>query len=516
MRLNIKNKWRPPLWLVVATVIGLVLCLPLAGLFLFNFYSKQLVQQTEEALIAQASVLSAIFAEEFKREGGLPEIGKAVPVKELPQDRRAYRPIFPKLSVRAGTISPPRPDPIAGGELIDPVYSRIGRLLTTISVAAQDRTLAGFRLIDPSGTVIGGTAEVGTSLAHITEVETALSGLPTTLLRQRDPGEPYAMPWSLNRSTNFRVFVALPVTVEKRVIGAVYLSRTPGNIIQYMFLERANLFKAGAAVLAAALFIGFVFWRFITRPIYGLISQTYAVSKDSDAQLSALPHYGTREVAKLGQSFMTMADALKHRAESVETFTAHVSHELKSPLTSILGAAELLREGNVDTATEKKFLNNIADDAERMTVLLDRLRRLASARKGTASGRCELQDVKNELLGRFEQIDLKFEGAGSLPISSDDLIIVLTHMMENSVQHNATKVEVTKVETGLVVKDDGSGISVKNQMRIFDPFFTTRREAGGTGMGLGIVAALLEANKGHVELLDTAHGAAFSISFEQT
>jgi len=513
--LIIKNKWRPPLWLVVATVIGLVLCLPLAGLFLFNFYSKQLVQQTEEALIAQATVLSAIYAEEFKRSGGRPEIGKLVPVKALPQDRKAYHPIFPKLSVRAGTISPPRPDPIKGGEIADPIYAPIGRLLTTISVAAQDRTLAGFRLIDPSGTVIGGTAEVGTSLAHIPEVEAALTGYPTTLLRQRDPGEPYAMPWSLNRSTDFRVFVALPVIVEEHAIGAVYLSRTPGNIIQYMFLERANLLRAGAAVLAAALFIGFVFWRFITRPIYGLIDQTHAVSNDSDAGLSALPHYGTREVARLGQSFMTMADALKHRAESVETFTAHVTHELKSPLTSILGAAELLQDGTADATTQKKFLGNIAEDAERMTVLLDRLRRLASARKGTASGSCELRDVEKGLFGRFEQIELKFKGAGSLPISSDDLTIVLTHMLENSIQHGATKVEITKDLTGLLVTDNGSGISEKNQMRIFDPFFTTRREDGGTGMGLGIVAALLEANKGRVELLDTANGAGFKIGFEQ-
>ena len=60
--------------------------------------------------------------------------------------------------------------------------------------------------------------------------------------------------------------------------------------------------------------------------------------------------------------------------------------------------------------------------------------------------------------------------------------------------------------------DDGDGISPSNRARIFEPFFTTRRDSGGTGMGLGIVAALVKAHQGTVRLADSARGARFEIA----
>ncbi len=61
------------------------------------------------------------------------------------------------------------------------------------------------------------------------------------------------------------------------------------------------------------------------------------------------------------------------------------------------------------------------------------------------------------------------------------------------------------------VRDDGTGVSAANRERIFQPFFTTRRESGGTGLGLGIVVALLKAHHGTIRLDHTAAGAGFTI-----
>ena len=62
------------------------------------------------------------------------------------------------------------------------------------------------------------------------------------------------------------------------------------------------------------------------------------------------------------------------------------------------------------------------------------------------------------------------------------------------------------------VDDDGDGISASNRAKVFEPFFTTRREAGGTGMGLGIVLALLKAHDGTITLVDTERGTRFEIN----
>lgn len=71
MQAKLNRKWRPRLWTVVLLVLGIVLCLPIAGLILFRFYDNQLVQQTEESLLTQAAVMSATYAELYADAAGL-------------------------------------------------------------------------------------------------------------------------------------------------------------------------------------------------------------------------------------------------------------------------------------------------------------------------------------------------------------------------------------------------------------------------------------------------------------
>ncbi|TIM63482.1 MAG: ATP-binding protein, partial [Mesorhizobium sp.] len=81
--------------------------------------------------------------------------------------------------------------------------------------------------------------------------------------------------------------------------------------------------------------------------------------------------------------------------------------------------------------------------------------------------------------------------------------------------HGATLVSITAASAGgeatIQVSDDGAGISPSNRARIFEPFFTTRRDCGGTGMGLGIVLALLKAHDGTIRLVDSERGTRFEI-----
>ncbi len=517
---KVKQKWRPSLGLVVATVLGLVLMLPLAGLFLFNFYGKQLVQQTEESLIAQTALLAAAFEDAFRENGGDPKIGFPLSETQMEARDRRLRPIFPSLSLSSSAIYPPRPDALRNTRPVARSFRGIGPRISRIARRAQSTTLAGYRIIDSFGLVIGGSAEIGFSLAHIEEVREALRGIPTSRLRTRDPEGETPPIWSISRRSAVRVFVAMPVVVDGHVVGAAYVSRTPGNVVQYLYLERANLLRTVIGVALAAMAIGFVFWRFVSRPIYGLIASTTAISQAAPDAIQPLPHYGTKEVARLGQSFLTMAEALEARAAAVQTFTAHVTHELKSPITSVAGAAELLRDqgDRMDPARQQKFLDNIASDANRMSHLLDQLRNLAAAREVAAPGETHLSEALNTLATAFPKLTIVNPTTDlAVPLPAENLGIVLTHLAQNAAEHDATTLTFKRLADErfdiVSVTDDGTGIKDDNSARIFDAFFTTRRDSGGTGMGLGIVSAILTAVDAEILHVPTETGARFDIRF---
>ena len=202
------------------------------------------------------------------------------------------------------------------------------------------------------------------------------------------------------------------------------------------------------------------------------------------------------------------------------TFATHVSHELKSPLTAIQGAAELLRDsgGAMDEAERKRFSDNIVTDAGRLNLLVRRLLELARAENLAPSGESTSLDAVLALLPTDNRLAVRVEAGGGigLRISTENAAIVLANLIDNSARHGASLVSLTASSTGgnaaVLVSDDGAGISPSNRNKVFEPFFTTRRESGGTGMGLGIVLALLKAHDGTIRLVDSECGTRFEIN----
>lgn len=492
------GRWTPHLATVVALVLLLVLMLPFAGLFLFKFYASQLVQQTEESLQGQAVVLAAEYAALYSEDETLTTDG----------------PIFPTISIADDPILPPRADGIPV-DLPDGIYVDIGRVLTQVSVAAQSQTLVGYRILDQHGVVIGGSAEIGMSLAHVPEVTTALAGSPTSVARVRVRETPEPFIYSLSRGTRVRIFVAHPVVVDNQVVGAIYLSRTPNHIFRFFYTEIASLIRAGLFVLGGTLLIGVVFWRFITRPINRLVARTNHIAEGHRATHDDTS-YGTREIETLARSFQTMAERLQKRQDTVETFTAHVTHELKSPLSAVQGAAELLLDPNMslDVKQRQQFLENIQSDTKRMAELLESGRNLARAKQSKFEGQSKLSDVFDGLKTDFNILNITANDlTTTLPISAEGLQIALHHLLENSAKHKASEIALQLKNSVLDVFDNGNGISAGNLSKVTEPFFTTRRTEGGTGMGLSIVSSMMETIGGSLEILDPSTGATIRLNF---
>lgn len=221
----------------------------------------------------------------------------------------------------------------------------------------------------------------------------------------------------------------------------------------------------------------------------------------------------------LGGSVTTLLDISElRRLERVRRdFVANASHELKTPLTSIRGYAEMLVDDDAPAEIRRKFLTAIRDNTLRLQRLVDDLLDLSRLESGgwtAAAERVDVVDVVDEaweLLapGARGAIELSVEGDGAIVGDRQGLVQVFRNLFENSVRHTSddghVHVSLAKRDAHtleIAVSDDGEGIPAKVLPRIFERFYradsSRARDFGGTGLGLAIVKHLVGAMGGEV------------------
>ena len=216
----------------------------------------------------------------------------------------------------------------------------------------------------------------------------------------------------------------------------------------------------------------------------------------------------------VSEAIAHMAEVLETRAEYISTFASGVSHEFKTPLTSIRGAVELLRDHLVEMTPEERnrFLDNLEQDADRLDRLVNRLTDLARAdvvRPG--AGITPLAPVLSALAERFRHhgVDLKLTSDGDLAdvaMEREVLESILINLLDNARLHGGPRVQIAAKHSdrpdliSVTITDNGAGISAGNARRIFDRFFTTARDRGGSGLGLSIVRTLVEGHGGTISV----------------
>lgn len=521
---------------ILLIVMLTVLALPMGGLYFFRIYENELVRQTEVELIAQSAVLAATYRQLMRLDTPQPFL-QITPIHAKAQENAAlsaaykaqmelnpsgyFTPVFPTLDL-TGTIEPPRPNAKLTTLSPSPKAFAAGQAMNAILLNTQQITLAGIRILDAQGLVIAGKEEIGLSLAHVPEVRQALRGQFQSVIRQRISDEPPPPLYSISRGTNIRVFTAFPILEQRQVLGVIYLSRTPNNIVKHLYAVRKVMLTATLSLLCVAVLLVLFVSSSISRPIRELIKQTERVTQGEQRIVEPIKHPVTYEVAQLSDSFASMSKTLAERSDYIRRFAAHVSHEFKTPLTSMQGALELLQE-HLDTMSSERrqrFLTNLMEDTQRLKNLVTRLLELARADALEPSRQTSvLPELLNTLANRYQERGLVLNyrdlPTQALPIAPEALDSVLNNLLENSLYHKATEVVITMQAENYTwhidVADNGEGISPANRDKIFTPFFTTRRSQGGTGLGLEITQSLLRAYKGDLVLLPTALGATFRL-----
>ena len=215
-------------------------------------------------------------------------------------------------------------------------------------------------------------------------------------------------------------------------------------------------------------------------------------------------------------------------------FVANVSHELKTPLTSILGFVETLKEGGVDDAQNRmKFLQIIEMQSKKLHSLIEDLLLLSRVESSEEPFRPESVDVEKLLEKMREMFEPQLKekkiqmqivpSAGTVRVQADaSLERALSNLIDNALKYNHANgrvtLQVTKEgrQARLDVRDTGLGISSLDLTRVFERFYradkSRSRETGGSGLGLAIAKHIVERHGGKIEVQSTlGQGSTFSI-----
>ena len=243
-----------------------------------------------------------------------------------------------------------------------------------------------------------------------------------------------------------------------------------------------------------------------------------------------MPVEGAAELASLAESFNHMADELEHARDAERAFLLSVSHELKTPLTAVIGYAEGLADGTIDADAAAA---TIAKEAARLDRLVRDILDLARMNKHEFSVRSEpvdLAEVAAECRRRHEtqaaaygiELALDAHDGAEANGDADRLLQALSNLVENALRVSPAggTVRIVARPGLLAVEDEGPGLSPDDIPRAFERFFLYSRFAGsrpvGTGLGLAIVDELARAMGGVVDVRSRPGRTSFSIRLRPT
>jgi signal transduction histidine kinase len=313
---------------------------------------------------------------------------------------------------------------------------------------------------------------------------------------------------------------ATPVEINNQVVGFFVagpeaFARSQGEA---NFLRRTNrLLVVGATgAMGLALLLGIVLARSFTQPIRELTTASQAIAAgDLDQQV---PVRSEDELGQLAQAFNQMSAELARSRDLRRQMTADIAHELRTPLSVILGQIDALDDGVVSPSPAA--FEVLRDETSRLGRLVEDLRTLSRAdagelalvRRPVAPARLLEQAVAaHRPLALEKGVSIEHRIAPNLPeieVDPDRLAQVLSNLLSNALRHTppggAIRLSAQPVEgeVELRVQDSGPGIDPQDLPHLFERFYradkSRQRETGGSGLGLAIARTIVELHGGRI------------------
>jgi len=323
------------------------------------------------------------------------------------------------------------------------------------------------------------------------------------------------------RDTNNQAWLVSIKKISNRGWLVLAVPRPKVQILEVMRDEMLPPFTiAGIIALLISLLMAYGLTRWIANPLQKMLESVnqFPVNNDNN-----LPLEGPREVKDLTRAFNQMTHRVQTSQKSQRDFVANVSHELKTPITSIQGFSQALLDGTADTpATQQQAASIIFNESERMHRLVVNLLDLARLDGGTADFQLTtvalkplFQDLVDKLKPQIELAQVTFiTSIPDLPdvvCDPDRISQVFTNLLDNSIKFSSPGGIITLQGSSsdqnveIIIKDSGKGILKEDLPHIFERFYQSdpSRKGGaqhGTGLGLAIAFEIVQAHNGKIEV----------------
>lgn len=322
--------------------------------------------------------------------------------------------------------------------------------------------------------------------------------------------------------------VAAPIKYEDEIIGVLTVSKPNISVLPFIQLTQRNIAQAGLVLFAVSLVLGWLISGFLVRSTKKLAHYADQVRQ---GKKTALPRISESELSQLGDAIESMRVALEGK-EYVEQYVHTLTHEIKSPLSGITGASELLTE-DMSAEDRARFIANIQEDTKRIQNLVDRLLDLAKLEQQQSLEQTHAVDIPKiteEILNSHEtqllhkSLTCNTQIHPSDQLNGDTFLIrqVINNIMDNAIDFSPKNgaIEIKGDVSGshyiLTIKDNGEGIPAYAQDRIFERFYSLPRPHTGkksSGLGLSFVKEVMLLHRGEVRIDSDSKGCSVSLIF---
>ena len=344
------------------------------------------------------------------------------------------------------------------------------------------------------------------------EVMNSLTGVRGAVVRITDKGE-------------LIVSVAVPVQRFRAVLGVLLLSTQAGDIDKIVHAERLAILRVFGVATLANIVLSVLLSSTIANPLRRLSAAAIRVRRGA-REREEIPDFSARqdEIGNLSIALREMTTALYDRIDSIESFAADVSHELKNPLTSLRSAVETLPLARTEES-KQRLTDIIQHDVRRLDRLISDISdasRLDAELARTDSAPVDLEillgnmvDISRQIRSSKKPVEISFlvdhkPGTKSgFVVDGHDLRLgqIITNLIENARSfvpsvggHIVVRLSRTRSRCIVQIDDDGPGIQAEDIDRIFERFYTDRPDGESfgqnSGLGLSISRQIAEAHGG--------------------
>ena len=331
-----------------------------------------------------------------------------------------------------------------------------------------------------------------------------------------------------------KIEMALPVKSPevKQLQGAMLISFSSNEIAENILeLEQKSLLITGIIIVLAVL-LGYVLSTVLVKPFARVTKSIEDLTDGYQNEEISVPDY--TETALITDAFNKMLSRMKILDESRNEFVSNVSHELKTPLTSMKVLADsLLSQEEVPAELYREFMGDMSEEIERENKIINDLLSLVKMDKTSHDMNIETLDI-NQIVERIlkrlrpiaqkQNIELVFETFRTVEAEVDEtkLSLAVSNLVENAIKYNHkngwvhVSLNADHKFFYLKVADSGMGIPKESQEHIFERFYRVdkshSREIGGTGLGLAITRSAVVMHRGAIKVYsEEGEGTTFTV-----